>query len=95
MRVPVFDAAHSCVAFKKELILKIKTSQADLAELKSVRIVIDQISCLRAVRGNSEALLFESLVIDADPESATDWINFSRGWKRVAPDDILEQPDLD
>ena len=32
--------------------------------------------------------------INADPEAAPDRINFSRGRKRVAPDDILEQSEL-
>ena len=50
--------------------------------------------CLRAVRGNGAALLFQSLVIDADPEPATDRINLSRGRKRMSPDDILEQSDF-
>ena len=50
--------------------------------------------CLRAVRGNGAALLFHGLAIDADPEPASDRINFSRGWKRMSPDDILEQSDF-
>ncbi|HWY81497.1 MAG TPA: hypothetical protein VNY10_06095 [Roseiarcus sp.] len=50
--------------------------------------------CLRAVRGNGAALLFVRLVIDADPEPATDRINLSRGWERMSPDDILEQSDF-
>ena len=68
--------------------------QVDLAEEKSARIVVDESRCLRAVRGNGAALLFQSLVIDADPEPATDRINFSRRRKRMSPDDILEQPDF-
>jgi hypothetical protein len=67
--------------------------QVDLAEEKSTGIVVDESACLRAVRGNGAALLFVRLVIDADPEPAMNRINLGRGWKRVPPDDILEQPD--
>ena len=68
--------------------------QVALGESKSVRIVVDKIACLRAVCGNGAALLFESLLIKADPVPATDRINFGRGRKRMAPDDILEQPEF-
>ena len=51
-------------------------------------------SCLRAVRGDGAALLLHRLVIDADPEPASDWINLSRGRERMSPDDILEQSDF-
>ena len=50
--------------------------------------------CLRAVRGNGAALLFDGLAIDADPEPATDRINLSRGRERMSPDDVLEQSDF-
>ena len=43
------------------------------------------------MRGNGLALLFESRLINADPESAADRINLSRSRKRVAPDDVFEQ----
>jgi hypothetical protein len=68
--------------------------QVDLAEEKSGRIVVDQMGCLRAMRGNGAALLFLVLVINADPEPATNRINLRRGWKRMSPDDILEQSDF-
>ena len=53
-----------------------------------------RIRCLRAVRGNGATLLFESLVIDLDPEPTTDRINFGRRRKRMSPDDVLEQSDF-
>ena len=62
-------------------------------EKKSGRIVVDKIGCLRAVRGNGAALPFERLLIEADPEAAANRTNLCRGWKRMSPDDILEQPD--
>ena len=68
--------------------------QVDLAEEKSAGIVVDETSCLRAVRGDGAALLLHRLMIDADPETASDWINLSRGWERMSPDDILEQSDF-
>jgi len=68
--------------------------QVDLAEEKSAGIVVDESACLRAVCGNGASLLFLGLAIDADPEAAMHRINLSRGWKRVPPDDILEQPDF-
>jgi hypothetical protein len=87
-------AARSCVAFKKELVRTIEIREVDLAEEKSAGIVVDETSCLRAVRGDGAALLLNRLVIDADPETASDWINLSRGWERMSPDDILEQSDF-
>ena len=36
----------------------------------------------------------ERLLINADPEAAADWINFGRGRKSMAPDDILEQSEF-
>jgi hypothetical protein len=87
-------AARSCVALKKELIGKIEAGQVALGEAKSVRIIVDEIRCLRAVRGNGATLLFLSLVIDADSEPATERINFSRRRKSMSPDDILEQSDF-
>ena len=68
--------------------------EVDLAEEKSAGIVVDESRCLRAVRGNGAALLLHRLVIDVDPETASDWINLSRGWERMSPDDILEQSDF-
>ena len=85
---------RSCVAFKKEFIWEIETSQAALGESKSVRIVVDKIACLRPVCGNGAPLLFKSLMIKADPVSATDRINFGRGRKRMAPDDVFEQSEF-
>ena len=86
--------SRSCVAFKEEFIRKIEMGQVDLAEEKSAGIVVDERRCLRAVRGDGATLLLHRLVIDADPEPATDWINLSRGWERMSPDDILEQSDF-
>ena len=52
-------------------------AQVDLAEEKSARIVVDKGTCLRAMRGNGATLLLDGLLIDADPEPATDRINLS------------------
>ena len=87
-------AVRSCAAFEEEFVRKIKMGQVDLTEQKSGRIVDDQMGCLRTVRGDSAALLFLSLVIDADPEPAMDRINLSRRRKRMSPDDIFEQSDF-
>jgi hypothetical protein len=43
--------------------------------------------------GNGAALLFESLLINLDPEP-TDRIHFGQGRKRMSPHDILEQSEL-
>jgi hypothetical protein len=72
---------------------KIEAGQAALYESKSLRIVVDEGRCLRAVCGNGAALLFERLWINSDPEP-TDRIHLSRGRKRMSPDDILEQSEF-
>ena len=72
---------------------KIETAQLALGESKSGRIVVNEIACLRAVRGNRATLFFESRVIEADPEP-TERVNLGRGWKRRSPNDILEQPEF-
>jgi hypothetical protein len=46
--------------------------EVDLGEKKSAGIVVDKIACLRAMRRNRAALLFERFVIEANLESATD-----------------------
>src|SRR6202012_5636473 len=63
----------------------------DLAEEKSAGIVVDEIACLRSMRGNGTSLLFESILINEDPESTANRLNLHRRRKRMAPDDILEQ----
>ena len=72
----------------------VEVRHVDLAKEKSPGIVVDESRCLRAVCGNCATLPLHGLIIDADPESATHRINVSRGRKRVAPDDILEQSDI-
>ena len=67
----MFGAVRSCVAFEEEFVRTIEMGQVDLAEEKSGRIVVDEGTCLRAVRGNGASLLFLGLAIDADPEAAT------------------------
>jgi hypothetical protein len=90
----VCGAVRSCVAFKKELVRTIEIREVDLAEEKSAGIVIDETSCLRPVCGNGAALLLHRLVIDTDPEPATDRVNVRRRWQRMAPDDVFEQPEF-